>query len=208
MRTPPWIVITGADGVGKSSCIERLTGHFEKHGLRVSVASIWDGTAKHFPQLSQSDIQSYLTKIDGTARCLFLLHAMQASLMSHLESADFDLLIVDSYFYKYWVTERVLGTDMSAFDSVAATFPVPDLVIELKAPLSVVRQRRQNSSLYEKLQSAGLNDEELEACIDQSWSEVREKFGPFVSVPNLEGPEDLIVKLNNAFEVMQWNQSL
>ncbi|MEO0335402.1 MAG: hypothetical protein AAF202_03355 [Pseudomonadota bacterium] len=204
----PWIVITGADGTGKTSSIAKLESFLEAKKVSTDRATIWDAIASHFPNLAQDQIQKYLTDIDATSRTLFLLQAMLSSVRNKLDTTEADLVIVDSYIYKYLATEKLLGTNLQPFEKLLDEFPKPDLVVELKAPLSVILRRKSSLSLYERMTAQGLTSPELERKIEECWIEVREMFGPFVAVENQSDYESLMRELSPLVEERLWAQSL
>jgi thymidylate kinase len=63
-------------------------------------------------------------------------------------------ILIDSYYYKYFACERVLGADDKLIKTILPAFPQPDIVIELTLPLNEVLNRKKLFSRYE----CGLSD--------------------------------------------------
>ena len=102
------------------------------------------------PPLFQSkrDVDAYLCALTPNARLLFLAHALQFALeTARAEAAP--VVLFNSYYYKYFATERALGADAALARDLAAAFPSPDLVLELRLPLETAAGRKKALSRYE-----------------------------------------------------------
>jgi len=141
------ICITGIDGTGKSTLIKGILNHFKNFYH----ASIWDlmtSGAKGLPFKSKSEIDQFLCSLTPDSRLLFLAHCMKYSTDKALESQK-DSILIDSYHYKYFATEKALGASESLIQSLEIEFPEPDIVIELLLPVEIASQRKSKYSRYE-----------------------------------------------------------
>jgi dTMP kinase len=141
------ICITGIDGTGKSTLIKGVLKHFGNFYH----ATIWDlmtSSAKGLPFKSKTDIDDFLCSLTLDSRLLFLAHCLKYALDKAFESTANSILI-DSYYFKYFATEKALGANEQLIHSLELSFPTPDLVIELLLPVENCSQRKNNFSRYE-----------------------------------------------------------
>lgn len=141
------IVITGADGTGKTTLIKRLATEFES----CYCASVWDllrQSNNTLPFKSKSDIDLFLCALTPNSRLLFLAHALRFSIDKALQS-DAETILMDSYYYKYFASELALGADLVLLKALIQSFPEPDLLIELQLPLHEILKRKESYSRYE-----------------------------------------------------------
>jgi len=139
------ICITGPDGSGKSTLIQSL---LKTHNYYV--ASIWDGMKNNENNVlfnSKLNVDKYLCNLLPDARLLFLAHAMKISIDKAFESNQ-DILI-DSYFYKYFVSELTLGASKKLADSLLDVFVVPDKTFYLVIDSNTTKLRKTKYSRYE-----------------------------------------------------------
>lgn len=137
------IVITGADGSGKSTLVDALMAS----GLEAEVVSIWDAMDKNLFK-SKEDIDNYLCELAPNARLLFLTHALVQSMESALKASD-KTLIFNGYCYKYFGSEMALGASTDLVDQLQLLFQNPDLVIKLDIEDDLAFSRKQKLSRYE-----------------------------------------------------------
>jgi dTMP kinase len=141
------IVITGADGTGKTTLIKQLATKYKS----CYCANIWDllqQTNNTLPFKSKKDIYAFLCALTPNSRLLFLAHALRYSLDKAMQ-ADEEIILMDSYYYKYFASELALGADSILVKSIIDSFPKADLVIELTLPLAEVLKRKTTFSRYE-----------------------------------------------------------
>jgi dTMP kinase len=142
-----YICITGADGTGKSTLIDKLKEGFEQG----YVAGIWDIFTQHTngqPFKSKQDIDTYLCALTPNARLLFLTHALSFSTQKATES-NAKLILLNGYFYKYFASEAALGADKTLINNLSEYFPKPDLILNLTVNLNIAAHRKKHLSRYE-----------------------------------------------------------
>jgi len=147
MKLKKIICITGADGTGKSTLIKKLSKEFPD----AYVATIWDlFSASENTSLfkSKTDIDNYICSLTPNSRTLFLMHALKFSVDKAL-SGNFDLIILDSYYYKYLSSELALGADKELVKNLIEIFPEPDLTVELSLSVEKASKRKEKYSRYE-----------------------------------------------------------
>jgi dTMP kinase len=146
------VCITGMDGSGKSTLIQGV----KEFLAPVYMVTIWDllnDPVKGLPFKSKEEVDNFLCGLTSGSRLFFLAHAMKYAIDKALESEKTTILI-DSYYYKYFASERVLGADDKLIKTLEPAFPQPDIVIELILPLNEVLNRKKLFSRYE----CGLSD--------------------------------------------------
>jgi dTMP kinase len=152
MIQPQLICITGIDGSGKSTLVTALS---KKIGS-VHVANIWDAmlNISTIPFNSPKDIDIYLCELSPASRVLFLSHALRFAL-DVAERSGKEMILFNSYYYKYFATELALGADKELVKQLRDTFREPSLVFFLDADLSLASKRKERYSRYE----CGLTDD-------------------------------------------------
>jgi thymidylate kinase len=166
---PALVVISGADGAGKTTLIEALANRLRAQGLRVGVASLWDlYLAPALPRIfsSREDAQRYLGEVSARSRFHFLLHCLYGALDRALQPSGglnegsssggaavvpgrYDVLLFDAYWYKYAAAERCFGAGLDGLLPLVQDFPVPDVILELDAPPALTAARKRSFGLYE-----------------------------------------------------------
>ncbi|WP_419419427.1 hypothetical protein ACNVED_13050 [Legionella sp. D16C41] len=144
------IVIAGVDGAGKTTLCNALEKLLQLQGYKVEVATIWDILDKNLfiAPVSKQNIPKYLQALSSQARSLFLLHGMaQAIHVAQKENPQ--LLIINSYWYKYYITELLHGAPRSDLDAIVKIFPKPDLVYYLDISPATLLKRKEVISAYE-----------------------------------------------------------
>lgn len=137
------IVITGPDGSGKSTVIGELVKRIP-NSIEVS---IWDAMRGGLFSSKQA-VDEYLCTLHPDARSLFLAHAMTQS-MGMAQKSNAEVLLINAYFFKYFTTERALGTSPQLLEDLAEQFPQPDLVIFLESEPTLGASRKKRLSKYE-----------------------------------------------------------
>lgn len=145
----PIIAITGPDGSGKSTLINKLQANIAD----VAVVSIWDlltdpATAGMLPFRHPKEVDAYLERLEPLARAYFLFHCYQAALdLAYKKEAA--LIIADGYWFKYFATEVAHGAAWEQLVPLVEPFPKPDLTILLTLAAREAGNRKAKYSGYE-----------------------------------------------------------
>ncbi len=136
-------VITGMDGVGKSTIVKRLLDD----NPRLHHATIWDAMNESSFS-SKSEVDDYLCSLSTKNRLLFLNNALMKSLeKSKMLKNEF--LLFDSYYFKYFASELCLGASKETVTQLMNEYPIPSLVIELSLDVLNASTRKEKFSKYE-----------------------------------------------------------
>lgn len=140
------LCITGCDGTGKSTIIENLA----KEIPNAYVAHIWDALQDSSGKLfsSKEAVDDYLCGLTPNSRVLFLAHALKYSVDKGLKS-NAQILIIDSYYYKYFASELTLGADKKLICNLIENFTKPDIIVKLELTPDIVLGRKEIFSRYE-----------------------------------------------------------
>jgi thymidylate kinase len=161
------ICITGGDGVGKSTLTKSVEARLTANGKTVYNCSIWDtlkAMIKYFKAdiKGKDEVQEYLKSCSSTSRVFFLFHAMSYSL-EEARKSDADIILIDSYWYKYAITESLMGTDINELKNIARIFPKLDKVfwLSLDPKIAFDRKKQVGLSKYEMGGKSGTEGEEF-----------------------------------------------
>lgn len=139
------IAVSGADGCGKTTLVAGLAQSLPT----ASVVTIWDLMADPAARpifANKAQLQAFLGCLAPHSRSLFLMSCLKAA----MDRASSELLIVDSYWYKYLANEIALGGDLTLLPSLTRFFPTPDLVLRLDLPPALAAERKRGAySPYE-----------------------------------------------------------
>ena len=179
------VVVTGRDGAGKSTLLSQAQRSIQELGKKVHICTIWDNL-KRFPLKSKSEIQSYLTSLNSQARLLFLAHAMMNSLEESYKVSS-DLVLVDSYIYKYLVNERARGVSAEFGGLLLKMFPEPDVTFFLELNSEKAFQRKSEISSYES------NGEfiDFQNRMDPYWHQYQLENPQWISIDAMLSPEEV-----------------
>tara|TARA_B100001964_G_scaffold199678_1_gene226164 strand:+ start:993 stop:1634 length:642 start_codon:yes stop_codon:yes gene_type:complete len=152
--TPRVICITGPDGSGKTTQMIKIAeelGH--RGGQKVIPVTIWDllldpVSKNKLMFRTPSDVDAYLQILNPIARGLFLYHCFYQAL-ELAKNRKPDILIVNSYWYKYYATEVAHGGDPDQLLRLADIFPQPDVTIYLHVTPEEAFHRKAELSGYE-----------------------------------------------------------
>ncbi|OGN88494.1 MAG: deoxynucleoside kinase [Chloroflexi bacterium RBG_13_48_10] len=151
------IIVAGNIGVGKTSLAERLS---ERMGWRCAFESVADN-----PYLA--DFYTDMRQWSFHLQIFFLGHRAQQYLRmaNDSQSVIFDRTIFEdeviftrALYHMGNVTERDYLSYRRVFDLITSQLPPPDLLIYLKAPVSVLLERIQNRA---RSIETGINEEYL-----------------------------------------------
>lgn len=186
------IVVTGPDGSGKSTLIE---GIFQQNKC-FHVASVWDCLID-IPNLNKQNIQDYLEKISPEARTLFIHHALVQSLNLAIKSNK--PILFDSYSYKYFVSQKIIGD--STYAHRLLEMPKPDLILYLaSSPLTALERKKKigfsgyETHFKEEKENSFL---QLQTAAAIHWLELCQKNRDWAEIPehlNLEQKVDFSIK--------------
>jgi len=191
---PRLIVVTGADGSGKSTLIRNLASQIRQTlSLNFTIASIWD-LRPNF-----SNIEEYFLTLNSKASTLLIFHALHQSLfLARKEKRD--LILFDAYWYKYAVNEAIRGSDFAFLSSLIETLPQPDCVFYLKIPPEKALERKKQLTLYE---TGGIPDDRekflsLQHQGFEYWEQFQKLHGPWVHLDAEKSEENLLKEAWNS----------
>jgi dTMP kinase len=146
MSNKKLICITGADGTGKSTVVEALSKLYPN----AVISEIWDALKQNDVHMfsSKKAVDEYLCSLTPNSRLLFLAHALRFSIDKCLESTA-EIILINSYYYKYFATEIALGADLDLVKLLMKQFPEPDYVIHLTLSPEESVKRKNKLSHYE-----------------------------------------------------------
>lgn len=171
------IVVTGPDGSGKSTLLSQLSTAYPQFTL----ASIWDAL-KLLDNTTKQDIQHQLKNMTTQARTLFLSQALNESLKIAL-TKNLPILF-DSYGYKYYITQKIMGDDENA--KLLLELPPPDLVfyLDCQPETALKRKKQQGLSDYE----SGFNSDKEKEFLNlqhqskKAWTELIETQSQWIKI--------------------------
>ena len=187
------------DGTGKSTLIKSLASIYPS----CYTATIWDlmtSENKGLPFNSKKDIDDFLCGLTPDSRLLFLAHAMKYSIDMALKS-DKEVIIIDSYYFKYFAMEKALGADEELMKSLLKSFPVPDIVLELILPIDIAFERKQNYSKYEcGMQSDPKHFKTFQLKVFDAW-EMFDRDGAWHMLNARNGSDEVLAEASKYLEI-------
>lgn len=153
--------ITGPDGSGKSTLCSALVHKFDNHGMKAKEVSIWDilfdeKAQRLMPFKTKEEIGFYLSYLKPKARTLFMFHALTQAFEVAADENN-DVLILNSYWYKYYISELLYGSDKKLLDGIVLSFVQPDLTLFLDLkPQEALTRKKGELSQYESSSTEGL----------------------------------------------------
>ncbi len=145
------IAVTGLDGSGKSTQVEKLKNFLVKKNKSVVVASIWDSlTPLLNTQLTRQGLANYLKTLTPDGRASFMMSCLLDA-KKRSEQTPADYLLWNSHIYKYWATELCLGANPDVFNFYVEKIKAPDFCIslDLEPELAFERKSLDRVSSYE-----------------------------------------------------------
>jgi thymidylate kinase len=149
------ITITGGDGSGKSTLCQLLEKNLCSNGLKSKEVSIWDMILNPkwkniIPFQDKKTIGKYLISLNPKARSLFLIHCLSQAYEDAKEK-NYDYMIMNSYWYKYIISEIVFGVDKEWLLNIVSIFPHPDFTFYLEISPELSLKRKNILSDYEAM---------------------------------------------------------
>lgn len=148
------VCVTGPDGAGKTTQIMKISERLErKGGKKIAAVTIWDlmldpTTGDKVLSRDPAQIDRYLGILTPTARTHFLFHCFHQAL-ELARAKQPDLLLVNSYWYKYYATEVAHGGDPALLRQLAAGFDEPSVTFYLRVSPEEAFSRKAILSGYE-----------------------------------------------------------
>lgn len=154
MTDPLWYCVTGADGAGKTTQIQHLAERLERGaGKKVAVVTVWDllldpKTQDLVAFEEPQEVDRYLGVLGSTSRALFMFHCLyQAVDMARRKEPD--VILLNSYWYKYYATEIAHGGDATDLRRITSVFPQPECTFYLRLSPEAAAERKAVLSGYE-----------------------------------------------------------
>ncbi len=152
-KRPKLICVTGIDGSGKSTLVNKLNEEIKNS----KIVTIWDLMKKPslrecFSFKSKEDIDRYLEQLHHPARALFMFHCLAEPMTLAFEEAKekgTEVLLLDGYWFKYAASEIAFGANPDEIRGLAKVFPDPDLVLYIEIDSKVALSRKKTFSGYE-----------------------------------------------------------
>lgn len=153
MSEPHWICVTGPDGSGKSTQVDRLVEALSQAGVATRAVGIWD--ALRDPTIggllgfgSRSEIFAYLAALRPAARLHFLYHALHTAIDLAL-AHDPDVVLLNAHWYKYFASEVGHGGSPVEMRHASESLPIPELTFFLRIDPREALLRKETRSPYE-----------------------------------------------------------
>ena len=154
-NTPKLVCVTGPDGAGKTTQISRLAEALESQGkFSIAVATIWDllldpETAPKVGFRSPIEVDRFLQILSPLSRALYLYNCFNEALV-RARARQPDVLLINSYWYKYYATEVAHGADAEQILAIAErVFAEPDTTFYLEVDPRAAFARKAVLSGYE-----------------------------------------------------------
>jgi thymidylate kinase len=197
------VVVTGPDGSGKSTACAGARERLAARGVSCREAGVWDALepAPGLPRppfASRSEAERYLADLDGTARGLFIFHALSRALQLGRRAGP-EVLLVNGYWYKYAASELGYGVDPAVVRGWVTGFPEPDQVFFLELDPETAWRRRQAATAYEQGPAGSAESESekerfirFQTRLAPEWETIeREARRPWIRVSARLSPADV-----------------
>ena len=150
--SPKYVCITGVDGSGKSTLISRVMEKLEIE-RNIEIVTVWD--MLHEPSLknkmgfkTKEQVHAYLNVLHPVSRTFFLFHSFYQAL-ELAKARKPEILLIESYWYKYYATEIAHGADAEEIHPLVKIFPEPAITFYLDIDLEEAYKRKNKISGYE-----------------------------------------------------------
>jgi thymidylate kinase len=189
------VTLTGPDGSGKSTACARVARLLtQRYGEgSVSRASVWDALSGSRVFSSKDAVTEYLATLDGSARTLFILHAMRQSI-ALAARAGARIVLIDGGCEKYAASELAYGVPEDIVLGACRAFPPSDLTLFLEVDPESAWSRKLQASRYEQGGESGGQREgfiRFQARMGAAWKRLEARLGPWKHLPAGDDPEAL-----------------
>lgn len=144
--------IIGIDGCGKTEQIKKsikwISREYSIPACAITKYDIDKYPECGFLKFPAADLHDYVCSMKGYARALFFIWALAVS-FSGYDAEKTEVAFTDGYWYKYLISEGILGINEKWFQKVCAFFPKPDVTILLDVDPALVLTRRKSFQWYE-----------------------------------------------------------
>lgn len=177
------LAITGPDGAGKSTLVDAVAAQW----TGACVVRIWDALSD---MPLKGPTEAYLADLGALARSLFLMHAVARSL-EKAERSGATVLLLDGYWYKYAVSESLMGGAPKIWEE--CPFPRPERVWFLGISPEEAARRRAVPTAYERGFGAG-DDAFLsfQRRTRSAWDALEARVGPWEHLDGGRPTEELV----------------
>lgn len=135
---PLTVVVTGPDGSGKSSLcsalVERVPG--------ITHINVWNG----FKKLGFTDPRALIEELSPSERLEGVVQSFALQLKEALTS---EIVLIDSYYYKYFVSELCYDLYETRAKEIVASLPAPQKVFYCEVSPEEAWDRKDKASSYE-----------------------------------------------------------
>ena len=146
------LVLTGSDGVGKSTLCSHLLQELQSQlgTKKVSYFSLWDYIKQGELISVFEDGISFATSLSSRSRMSLLLFCFSRGLeLLQSMQPEAEFILIDGYWFKYAANEIARGASPFEIESCFSLLPQPDLVFYLKADPISIQKRKKKFSSYE-----------------------------------------------------------
>ncbi len=176
------ICLTGPDGSGKTTLSKALEMALLAQGKSAACVEVWDilsneAFAKNHPFKNKSQVAQYLKACSSLGRSMFIFHCLLEAIHLGLKK-KLEYLIINSYWYKYYLSELYLGTSRPQLDALISVFPKPDIIFYLKITPDIAASRKVFFSEYETghLEASKENFIMVQKKLIIGWDELGQQF--------------------------------
>lgn len=147
-----YLVLTGSDGVGKSTLCALLLQELQAElGVeKVALFSLWEYVQKGEICTGSKDALSFATALSSRSRMSLLYFCFSRGLeLLHATYPHLEILLIDGYWFKYAANERARGVPPEETDLPFSLLPRADLVFYLQVDPASLLKRKTTFTPYE-----------------------------------------------------------